>query len=163
MNHTIFTTRNTSKGRFVQNMIGVAISTIFLYWCAMRMAKTADELERLWRFSEAESVGTSAIMLIVVATVSAVLETLYHMMHFKSHADVYQDRIVGKGIQKIALQDFDLRLDQIVDISQTKGFLNVGKDKNTFLVINTASGGYKISTTVDCASQIMEFYRKNKL
>lgn len=155
MNNPILTTRKTSTGKFVANLFGDGIGVAIAIWCF----KQVDKLERYWKFSEAKAIEKLAIVMLMLSAV----EFLYHLMLFSTYADVYEDRIAGKGIEKFVVQStFDLRFDQIVSISQNKGFLNTKSDKNAFLMINTAAGSYKISTTAERANEIMEFYLKNK-
>lgn len=133
MNNPILTTRKTSTEKFIGDLISAVIFVIIGLWFS-------------WPF-----------------LLLALIDFLYHWMQFNTYADVYQDRIIGKGMQKIAQQSFDLRFDQIVDMSQSKGFLNLGSGNGVFLVINTAGGSYQIVTKPDRANEIMEFYRKKKL
>lgn len=162
MNHTILTTRNTTKKWFFSKRISVAIEAGVGVLIMMWLFKKADELESVWRFSDANEVGSLAVQLGFVTLVIVVLEAAYYYMQYTSYADVYQDRIAGKGMQTLMLKDFDLRFDQIVNISQNNGFLSAGTEKNVFLEINTVGGNYKIRTTADCAREIMEFFQRTR-
>lgn len=163
MNDMLLTTRNTSKGKFISDMIGVGIGFIVLFCLALYNFSMADKAEDLWKFSAAEDLRSAGVALMFVAFVGSILEFAYYFLHFQTYADVYQDRIVGKGIEKFVVQaSFDLRFDQIMDVSQNKGFLNAGAGKNAFLVINTTGGSYKISTTAQRADEIMAFFQQHR-
>lgn len=163
MNNPILTTRKTSNGKFIKDRIGIVIGIVVGFFISRYFFNMAEKAEELWRFSDARDIRSAGVSLIIAIIVISALEFVYYYMQFQTYADVYQDRIVGKGMEKIVMQSsFDLRFDQIVDISQNNGFLNVGSGKSVFLVIKTAGGSYQISTTSDRAKEIMEFYRKNK-
>ena len=154
MHNPILTTRKTSTGKLISDLISAGIGIAVAFW----LFKQIHKLESRWMFSEANTIEKLASVILVIT----LIDFLYHLMQFKTYADVYQERIVGKGIQKIALQSFDLRFDQIVDISRSKGFLNIESGNSVFLMVNTAGGSYKIVTKPDRANEIVEFYRKNK-
>lgn len=61
-------------------------------------------------------------------------------------------------MQGIQSKTFALRYEQILDISSSRGFLNLESGSGVFLVINTPAGSYKIITNKAKEKEILEFY-----
>ncbi len=94
----------------------------------------------------ASTASTCATLLYIVAFV----EFLWTILSAMSYADVYEDKIVGKGLEKFNLRDFHLDYSQITDVSYSG--LN--------LFISTTSGKYKIITNAVKAKQVFDYYNK---
>lgn len=148
----LFTTRKTSRAYLIINLIGdLVFNSLFASFCIMK----GEELMSTYVYrSEGAALQKLSIFLIIYAGLSL----LYHIMVFRTYADVFEDRIVGTGMQGIQSKSFDLRFDQLNGISTSKGFLSIESGSGVFLVINTPAGNYKILTTDARAKEIMEFF-----
>ena len=150
MENPIITTRKTGM-LYLANQIPNDIAFLVIgIFCLSRV----EPLRYNWEFSAADTMNTIAILCFFLAFLSFT----YHIMVYKTVADVYSDKIVGKGLQKLAVKSFDLRYDQITEITTSKGLLNIETGACVFVVINTTGSEYKIITTPDRAKEIMEHY-----
>ncbi|MBQ2887946.1 MAG: hypothetical protein IJE29_03365 [Firmicutes bacterium] len=150
MENPIITTKKTSI-LYLANQIPKDIAFVIIGIFCQSMV---ERLRYNWEFSAANNMGTAAELCFIVACLSFT----YHVMVSQTVAEVYSDKIVGKGMQKLSVKSFDLRYDQITEISTSKGLLNVETGSCVFLVINTSGNEYKIITTPDRAKEIMEHY-----
>lgn len=147
----LFTTRKTTRAYLIINMIGdLLVNSLFASFCIIK----GEELMSTYVYrSEGAALQKLSIFLIIYAALSL----LYHLMVSRTYADVFEDRIVGTGMQGIQSKSFDLRFDQLNGISASKGFLNIESGSGVFLVINTPAGNYKVLTTEARAREIMDF------
>lgn len=150
MERKILTTRKTNIGYLVGQLLGDAV-LVALGVFSMNKAAT---LRDYWRFSDAETMSTVAVICFIFAFLSFV----YHIMVSSTYIDVQSDRITGKGMQKISLKSINLSMEKITDLSISKGFLNVESGSGVFLVINTTAGSYKVVTNEARAKEIVEYY-----
>lgn len=147
----VLTTRKTSKLYLVWELSSDVVPLVF----AVIMFAQADKLVRsYWYKSEGQTLQTFGFLLIFFALMSAV----YHVMVSRTYADIFENRISGSGMQRIQTKSFDLKFDQIVGISVSKGFLNIEAGNGAFLIINTSAGDYKVVTTAARAKEIAEYY-----
>ena len=154
MNQPVLSSRSTSGANLLSGFLSLGIDFVVFFW----LGSLADKMEESWKFSEAEDTRTMAIILLGVGLVYFV----YNVMQSKTYADVYPDRICGKGLQNFMLKEYDLRFDQIVEISQSKGFLNCGTGSGVYLVVTTMGGKYNILTKPACAKEIMEYFQSHR-
>lgn len=82
----------------------------------------------------------------------AFINLLYKLMVSSTFANIYSNKIVGKGLQQLTVKDFDLSFMQVTDISCTGRFLD----------INTAAGKYKVVTSANLAKEIFHYYNAMK-
>ncbi len=69
-----------------------------------------------------------------------------------SYVDIYKDRVIGKGIQNFSALDFNLKFEQIGNISV----------EGIWVHIHTNSGNYKIMTDKKTATEIFNYYNELK-
>ena len=69
-----------------------------------------------------------------------------------SYVDIYKDRVIGKGIQNFSPLDFNLKFEQIGNISV----------EGIWVHIHTNSGGYKVMTDKKTATEIFNYYNELK-
>lgn len=69
-----------------------------------------------------------------------------------SYVDIYSDRLVGKGIQNFSPLDFNLKFEQIGNISV----------EGIWIHIHTNSGTYKVMTDKNTATEIFNYYTELK-
>lgn len=67
-----------------------------------------------------------------------------------SFVDIYEDRITGKGIQNFSPMDFNIKHEQVNNIT-TEGI---------WIHIHTTSGIYKIMTDKETAAEVFSYYNK---
>lgn len=148
----VLTTRKTNIGYLILDLGGnIIVDGILAAFCFIR----GEELyETYWYRSE----GTALQNLGIVIFILAILSGIYHAMVARTYVDIFEDRIVGNGMQGIQCKSFILRYDQISDISVSKGFLNLESGSGTFLVINTPAGNYKIITSKARAEEIAAYF-----
>lgn len=147
----LFTTRKTSLGYLIINLIGdFLVNSLLLSFCIIK----GEELMSTYVYrSEGRALQNFGFFLIIYAGLSA----LYHSTVYRTSVDVFEDRIVGTGMQGIQSKSFDLRFDQLNGVSVSKGFLSIESGSGVFLVINTPAGNYKILTKEARAREIMDF------
>lgn len=148
----LHTTRKTQMGYLVPNLV----TDILLYGviAGIGFSKGAELYASFWYRSEGESLQRAAGLFLLIGMLSAI----YHVMVSKTYVDFFEDRIVGAGMQGIQSKTFALRYEQILDISSSRGFLNLESGSGVFLVINTPAGSYKIITNKAKEKEILEFY-----
>lgn len=154
MRKPVFTTQKTNIGYLVSSLMSDIIFVVIGIVCSQKAA----DLRAYWRFDEAESMGLLSTMCFIVALLSFV----YHIMVSATCADIYSNGIIGKGLQGITLKNFKLRLENITNISSSKGFLNMESGSGVFLMIDTDHGSYKVITTADCAGKITNYWNSTK-
>ena len=148
-----FTTKKTHMAYWVTQVIG---DSCFLALAAFSFIRARDLIDSYWYRSEGEKLQTVGFLMMAIFFLSF----LYHAMVSRTYADFFEDRITGSGMQGIQNKSFSIRLDQVVGISVSKGFLNMEAGGGAFLIINTAAGDYKIVTTTARANEIAEYYSK---
>lgn len=147
----LFTTRKTSRTYLIINLFGdLLVNSLFASFCIIK----GEELMSTYVYrSEGAALQKLSIFLIIYAALSL----LYHVMVSRTYADIFENRIVGTGMQGIQSKSFDLRFDQLNGISTSKGFLNIESGSGVFLVINTPAGNYRVLTTEARAREITDF------
>ncbi len=149
---------NTTKKTSLPYLAGHLIEDALFFGIGIFCSQKVDTLRAHWRFGEAQTMETVSVLLFIFAFLSLV----YHLMVSGTYADVYCEKIIGKGVEKITVKNFNLSFTQITDITRTKGFLNSEAGAGEFLVISTASGSYKIITTSAKAQEIITYYNEIK-
>lgn len=138
---------STKKTNILYLIIGLVsfVIDIALYAYCMQLS---DELHSRWKFDSAETMATIGCIILFFGLVTFA----YYMLGFRTFADVYSDRIVGKGMQHFIVKDFDLSYSQITDVSFS----------GQMLYINTAGGKYKIVTNAQRAKEVFEYCNQIK-
>lgn len=77
-----------------------------------------------------------------------IITTTFRNINASSYVDIYQDRFIGKGIQNLSPLNFNLRIEDIINVS-TEGI---------WLHIHTNSGKYKVMTNESTAMRIFNYY-----
>lgn len=148
----LHSTRKTQMGYLIPNLVvDILIDGGIAGFC---FVQGAELYASFWYRSEGEAIQRVAGMFFLLGVLSA----LYHIMVSRTYVDFFEDRAVGVGMQGIQSKSFDLRYDQIVGISSSKGFLNLESGSGVFLVINTPAGNYKVITTTARGNEILEYY-----
>lgn len=147
----VLTTRKTCKSYLVGQLIS---DGLFIAVAVLAFVQADKLIRSYWYKSEGQTLQTCGFLLLFLALMSAV----YHIMVSRTYADLCENRISGSGMQKIQTKSFDLKFDQIVGISVSKGFLNIEAGNGAFLIINTSAGAYKVVTTAARAKEIAEYY-----
>ena len=147
----IHTTRKTNIGYFVAQMLGDFFSLGISFFIVIRGGELIDSF---WYRNDGEKLQSVGYALAIFA----ILSLVYHVMVSRTYADIFENRISGSGMQGIQTKSFNLRFDQIIGISVSKGFLNLEAGGGAFLIINTSAGEYKIITTPARANEIVEYY-----
>lgn len=138
MNRIVMTTKKTN---IVFLVISLLTSLAFVFLGVFLM----DLSDQTWG-QNAATLKTTAI----IAWVMSLIYLLVDISFATSYADVYEDRIVGKGIQQLVVRDFNLDYGQITDISCT------GRN----LYISTPGGKYKIITNAPKAKEVFDYYNQ---
>ena len=144
MGEILFTTKKTNMAYLIYGIIeSLIFAGIGIYFLSLR-----DNLISAWNYSAAETMQTCSTVFLILAAVNV----MYKAMSSATFADVYNDKIVGKGIQKLAFKEFDLDYQQISDISVSHNYLS----------INTAAGTYKVVASQARSKEIFAFYNHKK-
>lgn len=152
-----FTTQKTNAaylgGQLISDIFFLGLSVFFF----IRGNKLIDSY---WHRSDGEAVLQLAGAIFLVGFLSLI----YHIMVSRTYADCFDNRITGSGMQGIQTKSFSLRIDQIVGVSVSHGFLNLeAPGKAAFVIINTIAGTYKVITTNERANEIAEYYSRMTL
>lgn len=153
MEHHILSTKGAGRKYLVSKLIGDIIFAGIGFFFLSKV----ETLQNNWQFSLAETASKSATVFFLLALLFAT----YHIMIATTVAELYDDKIVGKGLQKIMLKDFHLRFEQITEIATTKGVL-METATCVFLAINTASGEYKVLATPEAAAKIRDHFNATR-
>ncbi|MDD7653018.1 MAG: hypothetical protein SOY32_05320 [Candidatus Faecousia sp.] len=136
MNRIVMTTKKTNIAFLASSLI----SSLLFFGLGIYLMNLSD---RAWG-QNATTLKTAAVTLWIVALVHILVDISFAT----SYADVYEDRIVGKGIQQLFVREFNLDYGQITDISCTGGRL----------YISTPGGKYKIITNAAKAKEVFDYY-----
>lgn len=140
MKDVIISTKGTAKARRNTGMIssiiiclfGIFITAFYCYASTQTHDKTIIMLLLLGLFL----LGDGAVMAVI------------HYINGTTYLDVCPDRIVGKGIQNLNPQDFNIKNEQINNIT-VQGF---------WVHIHANGGVYKVMTDKKTASEIFNYY-----
>ena len=77
------------------------------------------------------------------------LEFLKNYISGQTYFDVYADRFIGKGMQNFSLLSFNIKFEEINNISIEKAF---------WIHIHTSGGTYKIMTDKNTATKVFNYY-----
>ncbi len=146
MNRVVITTKKSNKAYLIA---GILVAVLFAGFAMYLNSYIGNMSSFELAFSKtASSISTCVTILYIVAFV----ELMWTILCAMSYADVYEDKIVGKGMEKLNLRDFHLDYSQITDISYSG--LN--------LYISTVGGKYKIITNAVKAKEVFNYYNKVK-
>ncbi len=148
----ILTTWKTNLLYMIAELLSDCIITAGL--SSFFLIRAAELYASYWYRSEGETLQRVGFIVLFFG----LLSICYHAMVSRTYADIFEDHISGSGMQGIQCKSFELRFDQIADLSVSKGFLNLESCGGAFLVINTAAGAYKIITTDARAKEIVGYY-----
>lgn len=144
MNNIVYTTKKTNVAYLIAGIVeSLVYAGIGIYCLQLK-----EDMLSSWQFDYANTLGIASVF----SFISAFINLLYKLMSSSTFADIYCDKIVGKGLRQLIATDFDLSFQQITDISYTGRFLN----------INTAAGKYKIVTNAKRAKEIFDHYNTIK-
>lgn len=147
----ILTTRKTSA---LYLRVQMVIDSVFIGFAVLFLLRGAELIDSFWYREEGEKLQ----MVGYACFVAWFLAVSYHMMISRTYLDLFNGRISGMGMQGIQCKSFELRFDQIVGLSVSKGFLGLESGAGSFVIVNTIAGEYKIITTNARANEIMECY-----
>lgn len=147
----ILTTRKTSSPYLCVQMV---IDSVFIALAVFFLIRGAELIDSFWYREEGEKLQMAGYAFFV----AWFLAVSYHMMISRTYLDLFNGRISGMGMQGVQCKSFELRFDQIVGLSVSKGFLGLESGAGSFVIVNTIAGEYKIITTNARASEIMECY-----
>lgn len=82
------------------------------------------------------------------ALCDGIITAALHYINGTTYVDVYRDRIVGKGIRNLNPQDFNMKNEQIGNVT-VQGF---------WVHIHTNAGTYKVMTDKKTASEIFDYF-----
>lgn len=148
MEKPILTTRETNKASKLSAIISGIIDVVFVIFVWNFFKSKMDALPAYMHddFMK-EMFGTIAVLAVMACL--ALIYTAYQFMICRSYVDVYEDRLVGRGIQNgYQLLDFDLSYDKITNITCS----------GIHLFIHTPGGKYKIVTNVQTAGEVFQFF-----
>ena len=144
MNNVIMSTQNTNTARrnagIVSSVLTILIGIfVVAFYCYANEHTYSDSVIFLL-FLGLFLIGDGIIM------------TAIHCINGSTYVDVCKDRFVGKGIQNLNSQSFNIKLEQISNVS-VQGF---------WIHIHTSSGIYKVMTDKKTATEIFNYYNELK-
>ena len=144
MNNVIKSTQNTNTARrnagIVSSVLTILIGIfVVAFYC----------------YANERTYSDSVIFLLLLGLFligDGIVMTAIHCINGSTYVDVCKDRFVGKGIQNLNSQNFNIKIEQISNIS-VQGF---------WIHIHTSSGIYKIMTDKKTATEIFNYYNELK-
>lgn len=144
MNNMVMSTKNTTATRRNTGIVA-AVVTIVMGILVVAFYIYANE--------HTSSDGVILCLLLGLFLIcDGIIMTAIHCINGSTYVDVYKDRFIGKGIQNLNALNFNIKLEEINNIS-VEGF---------WLHIQTSSGTYKVMTDKDTATKIFNYYIKLK-
>ena len=140
MNNVIMSTKNTNTSRRNAGIVS-AVLTILIGIVTVAFYCYANE----------RTYSNSIIFLLLLGLFfigDGIVMTAIHCINGSTYVDVCKDRFVGKGIQNLNSQSFNIKIEQIINIS-VQGF---------WIHIHTSSGIYKVMTDKNTATKIFNYY-----
>lgn len=138
MNQPILTTKGTNKAYLITNLL----PNFFIIALGFFLI---DKGEEMWW--KAADYNYAALIAFAIALISTFID-VYHSTCF---AEVYSDKIVGKGIQNFQVVDFNFTYEQITNITYT----------GPKLYIEIVGSKYKIITNEKTSKEIFDYYTQN--
>lgn len=140
MNNMVMSTRKTTNSRrntgivlaILVTLIGAFIVAFYIYAKEHTNDDNAIFLLLLGLFL----VGDGMIMVVK------------NCVNASTYVDIYKDRFVGKGIQNLGALGFNIKTEEVNNIS-IEGF---------WLHIHTSSGAYKVMTDKNTAQKVFNYY-----
>lgn len=157
MSSRIFSTRNTTRTYLLVNMITTLILDGLIFWWLLKRAK--ELYATYWYRDEAGTLITLAIMVVVLCLINLIR---YGTIG-GTYLDIYEGRIRGTGMCGWQRQNFDLRREQVVSLTTSKGSLFNSSNPGMFLIVNTTAGNYKVLTSTECAYEIVAYFNNENV
>ncbi|MBR0360258.1 MAG: hypothetical protein IIX21_04020 [Clostridia bacterium] len=141
MNNVIMSTKNTAT-TYKNTCIVLAVVSIVMGIVALCFYGFLSE--------NYESNGTILLLLIgLYFVVDGIIKFLKNYISGQTYFDVYADRFIGKGMQNFSLLSFNIKFEEINNISIEKAF---------WIHIHTSGGTYKIMTDKNTATKVFNYY-----
>ncbi len=97
-----------------------------------------------------ESNGTILLLLIgLYFVIDGIIKFVKNYVSGQTYLDVYADRFIGSGMRNFSVLSFNIKFEEINNISIEKAF---------WLNIQTNGGTYKIMTNKDTATKVFNYY-----
>ena len=144
MSSVILSTRDTN-GKYVKMAVTVAILT-----CLLGIAIMVAGFFLMGESDEGVLIICPLIGAVMI--LEGIFTGIIRKRIAESYADIYDERIVGTGIQNLSVLDFNFRFDQIINIST----------ENANIYIYTNSGKYQIVSNKETAMSVFNYYHTNK-
>ena len=140
MNNTIITTKGTATARkkagitlsILMILVGILVFAFYIY----ASEHTRDDSVILILFMALFLMGDGIVM------------TAIHYLNGSTYVEILEDRFVGKGLQNFNLQDFNIKLEQISNVTV----------EGIWIHIHTNIGNYKVMSNKDVASKVFNYY-----
>lgn len=140
MNNVIMTTKNTNTARRNTGIVS-SVLTVLIGIFAIAFYCYASE----YTYSD------SIIFLLLLGLFligDGIIMTAIHCINGSTYVDVYKDRFVGKGMQNLNSLNFNVKIEEISNIS-VQGF---------WIHIHANGGIYKVMTDKKTATEIFNYY-----
>ncbi len=144
MKNIVISTRNTTDTRKKVTMV-LSAMLILLGIFVVALCFCADENTNLHDAIVLLLIGFLIIGYGIIMAVKNYINTL-------TYVDVYDDRIIGKGIQDMSVLGFNIKLKEINNVA-IEGY---------WLHIQTSSGVYKVMTNNSTAAKVFNYCIKLK-
>lgn len=144
MNNVIISTKNTNTK---YKNTGIA--------CAVLMCVLGFLVLCGYFFLSSHSSDDTLIVVLLLGIFligDGIITATLRYINASSYVDIYQDRVIGKGIQNFSPLDFNLKFEQIDNVSV----------EGIWVYIHTNSGNYKVMTDKKTATEIFNYYNQFK-
>lgn len=140
MSNIVMSTKRTNTARKNAGIVSAALTTligifVIAFYC----------------YASEHTYSDSVVFLLLVGLFllgDGIVMITMNCINGSTYVDIYEDRIVGKGIQNLNPQNFNVKMEQVSNIS-VQGF---------WLHIHTNSGIYKVMTDKKTATAIFNYY-----
>lgn len=152
MNQPIHTTKGTNKSYIAMNIV---FDTLLYGYLGIWLINQARKLSG--SFFLRSTASKLYVCAFVVLGFLFVL-VIYHASVCATYLEIFEGRMAGSGLNGWQRQSFDLKMDQIVSLSSSTGFLGVQSSPGVFLIVSTSVGNYKVITTKERAAELVSYF-----
>lgn len=148
MNGPIITTNGTNSASKLSAIISGILNVVFAIFIISFFSKKMDAVPTSIR-ADVLSKMTGWIIILTVLWCAMVVYTVYQLSICRSYVDVFEDRVVGRGICNVyQVLDFSIPRNQITNVTYMKHFV----------FISHAGSRYKIITDAKTAKIIFDYF-----
>lgn len=140
MNNMVMSTKNTTDKRKKAGIVSSALTILIGIFVVA-----------FYIYANEHTYSDSVILILLLGLFfigDGIIMIAIHCVNGSTYLDVYKDRFVGKGIQNLNALNFNIKIEDINNISI----------EGVWLHIQTSSGTYKVMTDKNTATNVFNYY-----